>query len=105
MGELELIAHLESGGLAIDTRQPEYVEESGTIPGAKPVPWEEVARSDVIAAASGEVVLFCNGPQCTATPQAIEGLLEVGFPARRLLYYRGGIHDWATLGFPLEPAP
>ena len=51
--------------------------------------------------AADPTVLFCNGPQCTATVQAIEGLLAAGCPAERLLYYRGGIHDWMTLGLPL----
>ena len=46
-------------------------------------------------------VVFCNGPQCPATAQAIEALLAAGWPAERLLYYRGGIHDWVTLGLPL----
>jgi hypothetical protein len=46
-------------------------------------------------------VVFCNGPQCTATAQAIDALLAAGWPPERLLYYRGGIHDWVTLGLPL----
>ena len=46
-------------------------------------------------------IVFCNGPQCPATAQAIEALLAAGWPAKRLLYYRGGIHDWVTLGLPL----
>ena len=49
-------------------------------------------------------MLFCNGPQCAATPDAIRTLLRAGYPAERLAYYRGGIHDWVTLGLPLEPA-
>jgi hypothetical protein len=47
-------------------------------------------------------VLFCNGPQCTATPRAVAALLAAGHPATSLLYYRGGIHDWVTLGLPLH---
>ena len=46
-------------------------------------------------------VVFCNGPQCPATVQATEALLAAGWPAERLLYYRGGIHDWVTLGLPV----
>jgi hypothetical protein len=29
-------------------------------------------------------------------------LLEEGHPADSILFYRGGIHDWVTLGLPLE---
>jgi hypothetical protein len=47
-------------------------------------------------------VVFCNGPQCTATAHAIDALLAAGWPAERLLYYRGGIYDWGdALGLPL----
>jgi len=50
-------------------------------------------------------IVFCNGPQCSATAQAIEALLAAGWPPERLLYYRGGIHSWVTLGLPLaKPA-
>ncbi len=103
VGELEVIEHLRGGGRAVDTRQPEYVER-GTLAGATPVMHEEVVeRRSEFDDGSGEVVLFCNGPQCTATPQAIARLVEAGFPPRRILYYRGGIHDWVTLGLPLAP--
>lgn len=47
-------------------------------------------------------MLFCNGPQCGATPEALRALLEHGYPADRLRYYRGGVHDWMTLGLPVE---
>lgn len=43
---------------------------------------------------------FCNGPQCAATPDAIAQLLDAGYPAHAILYYRGGMHDWLTLGYP-----
>jgi len=48
--------------------------------------------------------VFCNGPQCTATAQATDALSAAGWPPERLLYYRGGIHDWVTLGLPLAAA-
>jgi len=47
-------------------------------------------------------VFFCNGPQCAATPDAIRTLLASGYPPETILYYRGGIHDWMTLGLPIE---
>jgi hypothetical protein len=36
-----------------------------------------------------------------ATPQAVAALLAAGWEAARLRYYRGGVHDWVTLGLPL----
>jgi rhodanese-related sulfurtransferase len=100
VGELEVCAHLEAGLPVIDTR-PAKVFAKATLPGARNIPhaemaarWEEVPRDE-------KVVLFCNGPQCSATPQAIAALLAAGHPPEGLLYYRGGIHDWVTLGLPL----
>ena len=37
------------------------------------------------------------------TPDAIRSLLECGFPEASILYYRGGMHDWITLGLPIAP--
>jgi rhodanese-related sulfurtransferase len=102
-GERELIEHLESGGLTVDTRRPEYVAESGTIPGAVPVPWEEIT-DHLELFDSGVVALFCNGPQCAATPRAVERLLDAGVPPERLAYYRGGLQDWMGLGLPVVAA-
>jgi hypothetical protein len=31
----------------------------------------------------------------------VNALLQAGWPAQALAYYRGGIHDWVTLGLPL----
>lgn len=42
-------------------------------------------------------------PQCAATPDAVEALLAAGYPCGALAYYRGGLHDWQTLGLPVEP--
>lgn len=102
VGELEVLAHIEAGGVLIDCRQPEDVAR-GTLPGAVAIPHQEIV--DGLASLDPEepVVLFCNGPQCTATPQAVAALLRAGWDADRFRYYRGGIHDWVTLGLPLRP--
>jgi rhodanese-related sulfurtransferase len=101
IGELEVLDHLRSGGRCIDCRQSEY-HAHGTLPSALNIPHQHIsARRDELDP-GGPTVLFCNGPQCTATPQAITALLAAGHPAPALLYYRGGIHDWVTLGLPLH---
>lgn len=105
-GELEVIEHIESGGALIDTRRPEYVEASGTLPGARAIHWREIGdRVDEIDPGR-MTVLFCNGPQCTATPRAVEILLDLGRDPASLGFYRGGIRDWITLGFEtVAPEP
>lgn len=100
VGELELIAHLEAGLPLVDTRRPESFA-AGTIPGARSLPHTEVAQRHTELDPALPAILFCNGPQCAATPNAIRLLLGLGHPAATLLYYRGGVHDWVTLGLPL----
>jgi len=100
VGELELIEHLRAGRPVVDCRLPVYFGR-GTIPGAVNIPHGEIAERVAELDPVDPTVVFCNGPQCTATAQAIDALLAAGWPAERLLYYRGGIHDWVTLGLPL----
>lgn len=102
VGELEVIDHLNAGGLLVDCRQPAFVEQ-GTIPGATAIPHQEIVDSLSTRHHDDPIILFCNGPQCGATPQAIAALLDAGWEPHELRYYRGGIHDWVTLGLPLQP--
>lgn len=102
-GELEVIEHMKGGGRLIDTRLPEYVEASGTIPGSLVIPWETIADHLSEIDPRGVTVLFCNGPQCAATPRAVGRLLDAGVEPESLAYYRGGIQDWVGLGLPTSP--
>lgn len=102
VAELEVIEQLERGLPVVDTRPaPAYARS--TIPGARNLPHgQAVERIDELAR-DQVTILFCNGPQCAATPDAVEALLAAGYPGGALAYYRGGLHDWQTLGLPVEP--
>ncbi|MGZ5337267.1 MAG: rhodanese-like domain-containing protein [Solirubrobacterales bacterium] len=102
VGELEVIAHLRHRLPLLDTRlQARYLRS--TIPAARNIPHTEIlGRRDGLDA-DLETVFFCNGPQCAATPDAIGTLLDAGYPPKSILYYRGGMHDWMTLGLPTIP--
>jgi rhodanese-related sulfurtransferase len=102
VGELELIEHLRHDLPVIDTRL-EHFNREGTIPGARSIPHEQISDRLEELDPSVPTVLFCNGPQCAATPDAIHRLLDAGYPADAILYYRGGMHDWITLGYPTAP--
>jgi rhodanese-related sulfurtransferase len=102
VAELELIEHLERGLPVVDTRLDHFHRE-GTIPGARGICHEEILERLDDLDPTVPTVFFCNGPQCTATPDAIRRLLEQGYPRSAILYYRGGMHDWMTLGFPTRP--
>ncbi len=102
VGELEVLAHIERGLPLVDSRLPHYFE-TGSLPGAVNIPHTETTERLHKFDREVDTVLFCNGPQCNATPDAVAQLLVAGHPAERLLYYRGGLHDWLTLGLPTFP--
>ena len=102
VGELEVIEHLRRGGRLVDTRSPAaYVE--ATIPTALNIPYPQALERIDELDPFEPAVFFCNGPQCAATPAAVATLLGDHFPEAAILYYRGGMHDWVTLGLPVEP--
>ena len=101
IGELELIEHLRAGGQLIDTRRAEFVAQ-GTIPSAFAITHTEIEQHLHELDADQPVALFCNGPQCAATPDAVRRLLKAGRAPALILYYRGGMHDWMTLGLPVQ---
>ena len=45
-----------------------------------------------------DLLLWCNGPWCDQSPRAIKNLLKLGYPAKKMRYYRGGMQDWMVLG-------
>ncbi|MBA2323212.1 MAG: rhodanese-like domain-containing protein [Pseudonocardiales bacterium] len=101
IGELELIELAAQAALVIDCRTAGSFG-GRTIPGSVHIPHDElVARQGELADAPVSI-LFCNGPQCPQSPRAIRQLLEDGYPAQSLAYYRGGMHDWVTLAMPTE---
>ncbi|MDP3711311.1 MAG: rhodanese-like domain-containing protein [Mycobacteriales bacterium] len=101
VGELELLALQEQGAALVDSRT---VGSFGgrTLPGAINVPHDQVIAQQGELDRRGLSVLFCKGPQCPQSPDAIRQLLEAGFPATALAYYRGGLHDWVTLALPTQ---
>jgi rhodanese-related sulfurtransferase len=101
VGELEVMEHLRAGLRVVDARTPGWFERA-TIPGADNIPHTDVVDRMGELDPSEPTIFFCNGPQCAQSPWAIEALLEAGYPAEAILYYRGGMHDWLTLGLPVS---
>jgi rhodanese-related sulfurtransferase len=127
IGEVELVEfmrnHLTDGsGLLIDARTPDW-HARGTIPGSINIPFtrlnpsqgadefileESLAKLGVSEKESGwdfskakTIALWCNGPWCGQSPSAIQGLLGMGYPADKILYYRGGMQLWRIFGLPV----
>ena len=104
VGELDVIEHIDAGLPLVDTRLARFYRQ-GTIPRARNVSHEQIEESIGSLDPELATIFFCNGPQCTATPSAIHTLLAGGYPAEAIMFYRGGIHDWITLGLPIEIPP
>lgn len=103
VGELEFVTLVDNGAAVIDTRVAGS-RAGVTLPQAISIPHDQI-RDRIAELDQDKIsILFCNGPQCPQTPEAIGLLLEAGYPAAALAYYRGGVHDWVTLGFPTATA-
>ncbi|MBL4598229.1 MAG: rhodanese-like domain-containing protein [Rhizobiaceae bacterium] len=54
------------------------------------------------------IVGYCNGYWCGQTPgmfvRAKYSLINLGYPAEKLKYYRGGMQAWTSLGLSVEGA-
>lgn len=99
--EIEMHEFQEKGLPIIDARTTEFFDVS-TIPGAKNIPHNEIAGRMGELDHNQPTIFFCNGPQCPQSSSAIRNLLEAGYPPEKILYYHGGMHNWVTLGLPVE---
>lgn len=105
--------------MVIDSRTSAWVEK-GIIPGTVNIPWDtldidesdpadvqEILENQLGARRKDDawsfenastLVMFCNGSWCGQSATMIKGLLKIGYPAHKLLWYRGGMQDWEGLG-------
>lgn len=126
IGELEMLEYLKRAAdpaeavIVIDSRTEDWVA-NGTIPGAINIPWTRLSPSagadpfeiaEILEGTFGAIsqeglwnfssaktlVLFCNGMWCGQSPTNITALLNFGYPAHRIKWYRGGMQAWEILG-------
>lgn len=100
VGEPEVIEHLKNEQPMIDVRAPGTRHGVG-IPGTTAIPIGDITDHLNELDQTTFTIFFCNGPQCPQSPKAINRLIEAGFPADSIGYYRGGMHNWITLGLPV----
>jgi len=123
-GELEVLAFIKDMQhnkeiLLIDSRTEEWYTQL-TIPSASNVPFvyfkrpkefefefEEALKFFGVTihkdnqydfSKAKTLILFCNGSWCSQSPDMIYALLEMGYPAENLKWYRGGIQAWLGTG-------
>ncbi len=115
--EIEVISFLSNEvknqtGFLVDSRMAEYFENE-TIPGSTNIPFilfnssqtkqalkllgvtEENSTKDFSVAKS--MCFFCDDSLCDEANRSILALLDLGYPASKLKYYRGGIQAWKSL--------
>lgn len=122
VAELEVLDFLdtvvkENKGLLIDARMPEWFEK-GTIPGSVNIPFTVLSKGfeskhtkKIITLLGAkeeggewnyenarELLLYCNGMWCDQSAKAIKNLIELGYPAEKLMWYRGGMQAWQSVG-------
>lgn len=125
IGEREMLGYLKRKGdgdnsiVVIDSRGTNWVKR-GSIPGAIHLHWKKLTlkhgKEEEIAAIFEKVfgvkktakfwdfsdaktlVLFCNGVWCGQSPTNIRSLLRLGYPPKKLKWYRGGMQSWEILG-------
>ncbi len=103
-------------GVLVDARMPKWYR-NGTIPGAVNIPFSillsglksqyvrqvltvlgarEKDKWDFRGAA--ELLIFDNGPWCQQGVAAMKELIKLGYPKKKLFYYRGGMQYWQIVG-------
>lgn len=115
VGELEVLAALQDPGTLLVDGRVRANFETGSIPGAINMPYTEMADrlhevecepdfegyicdADTVPT----LVMFCNGPWCGQSPEAIRRIIEAGFPAEKISYYRQGMQGWRMLGLTVS---
>ena len=71
------------------------------LPGALNLPpgEERSLASELIPTKDTEVVVYCAGPECHASENAVRELAEMGYS--RVRRYVGGKKDWMDAGLPV----
>lgn len=94
----ELERRAREGTMVIDVRSPaEYAK--GHVPGAVNIPLPQLRdRLDELPAGN-QVIAYCQGPYCLASPKAVALLTELGVDARAV---DGGVTAWIRSGRELR---
>jgi rhodanese-related sulfurtransferase len=121
IGEVEVLKFMKENvnkkkGLIIDVRDKEaYAGES--IPSAVNIPVKIIKNDSAIHKIfeslgmsknsdgswsehnAMNLVIYCDGLWCKKSTEMINILIQRGYPAEKILYYRGGFQMWKILGF------
>ncbi|MFZ3079649.1 MAG: metalloregulator ArsR/SmtB family transcription factor [Bellilinea sp.] len=82
----------------IDVR-PEVEYQAGHLPGSISMPIDNLSEHIAELPKGKTVVAYCRGPYCVYADQALELLMDQGYPVARL---EEGVAEWLEEGYPLE---
>ena len=95
----ELQVRLSNGDVTLIDVRPQEEYLAGHLPGAISIPLSELGpRVDEIPR-DKTIVVYCRGPYCIYSDEAIELLVERGLNATRL---EEGVVEWQQYGYALE---
>ncbi|MFT6452334.1 MAG: rhodanese-related sulfurtransferase [Halocynthiibacter sp.] len=120
LGELEVMDFLEAKvgqglGILVDSRVPAWYQK-GSVPGAINIPDSTLHkvnpyRGEIMKALGAtekdgvwnfdgavELAFLTHGPWSNEASVSILSLLDAGYPAEKLKFYRGGLQSWLMLG-------
>lgn len=129
VGELEVLEFIQEKTMKepnkyilVDSRRSDWFDQ-GTIPSSVNIPYDEfkldkdfeeeykraykllgikLKKEDKYDFSDTKTVLFfCNGSWCGQSPMAIDKLVKIGFPKKKIMWYRGGIASWVGVSLTL----
>ena len=126
VGEIEVLKFLEflefepENYALVDARKPKWYEKI-TIPHSINIPFSDIIEDEDFPKDYAEVlkqlniktnsdgkldfseaknaIIFCNGNWCVQSVWAIEAFVKLGYPKKKIFWYRGGLQDWLGSGF------
>ncbi len=101
----ELLARLADPTLTIADVLPRVAFEDARIPGSLCLPLDEIPQRarTLLPDMDQEIALYCGGPTCPLSEQAVGQLLQMGY--HKVGHYPGGILEWTEVGCPVETGP
>ncbi len=128
VAELEVLEFIQEKAMKepekyilVDSRRNDWFD-MGTIPSAVNIPYDEYKLDEDFKeeykraykllgvklknkkydfSDAKTVMFFCNGAWCAQSPKAIDILVRIGYPKKKILWYRGGIASWVGVSLTL----
>ena len=98
----EVKALQEAGAVIVDVRNPRLYARRH-IPGAHHLDLKTAFNEDSLAsvvARDEPLVIYCSGIKCSRSTIACRKAVSWGY--EKVYFFRGGITDWRSAGYPVE---